>query len=209
MKPYRECFPLKAKLTTMVLYEKIGTIGHCMERRISMEQRSLILLGLLIGQSQHGYQINEFIEKNLSTVTDMKKPTAYATLDKLSQKGYIDIQLEQEGNRPTRKVYSINENGRDYFYKLLLANLSSAESVHYKGDIGLMFIDFLPLDKAISALQQRLNKNIELIQMYKQTPTHGTRTGVNLAVAHKITMFQAEITFLEKSINELLTTDAK
>ena len=76
-----------------------------------MEQRSLILLGLLMGQSQHGYQINEFIERNLSTVTDMKKPTAYATLDKLSQNGYIDIQLEQEGNRPTRKVYSINDSG--------------------------------------------------------------------------------------------------
>ncbi|UZM97849.1 hypothetical protein OL548_23235 [Lysinibacillus sp. MHQ-1] len=38
-----------------------------------MEHRSLILLGLLMGQSQHGYQINEFIERNLSTVTDMKK----------------------------------------------------------------------------------------------------------------------------------------
>lgn len=81
-----------------------------------MEHRSLILLGLLMGQSQHGYQINEFIERNLSAVTDMKKPTAYATLDKLHQQGYIDIQLEQEGNRPTRKVYSINDKGREYFF---------------------------------------------------------------------------------------------
>lgn len=50
------------------------------ERKISLKHRSLILLGLLMGQSQHGYQINEFIEKNLSVVTDMKKSTAYATL---------------------------------------------------------------------------------------------------------------------------------
>ena len=64
-----------------------------------MEHRSLILLGLLMGQSQHGYQINEFIEKNLSIVTDMKKSTAYATLDKLHQKGFIDIKFEQKGNR--------------------------------------------------------------------------------------------------------------
>ena len=101
-----------------------------------MKHRSLILLGLLMGQSQHGYQINEFIERNLSTVTDMKKPTAYATLDRLNQKGYIDIHLMQEGNRTTRKVYSINESGRTYFYQLLLDNLSSAESVYYQGDMG-------------------------------------------------------------------------
>ncbi|RDI40947.1 PadR family transcriptional regulator [Falsibacillus pallidus] len=168
-----------------------------------MEHRSLILLGLLMGQSQHGYQINEFIERNLSTVTDMKKPTAYATLDKLNNKGYIDIQLEQEGNRPTRKVYSINENGRKYFYELLLQNLSSAESVNYQGDIGLMFIDFLPMDQAIPALQERLKKNKKLIDRFSQTPSHGIRTGVNLAVEHKITMLEAEVTFLEKTIKLL------
>jgi DNA-binding PadR family transcriptional regulator len=169
-----------------------------------MEQRSLILLGLLMSQSQHGYQINDFIERNLSTVTDMKKPTAYATLDKLNQNGYIDIQFEQEGNRPTRKVYSINENGKQYFYKLLLNNLSSAESVNYQGDIGLMFIDFLPLEKTIPALQDRLNKNKNLIEIFKQTPAHGIRSGVNLAVEHKITMLETEVKFLAKTINILI-----
>ncbi|NMD72078.1 PadR family transcriptional regulator [Bacillus sp. DNRA2] len=168
-----------------------------------MEQRSLILLGLLMSQSQHGYQINEFIERNLSTVTDMKKPTAYATLDKLSQSGYIDIQFEQEGNRPTRKVYSINDSGKEYFYKLLLNNLSSAESLNYQGDIGLMFMDFLPLEKTIPALKERLNNNINLIEVLKQTPSHGVRSGVNLVVEHKITMLEAEIAFLEKSIKNL------
>jgi DNA-binding PadR family transcriptional regulator len=168
-----------------------------------MEQRSLILLGLLMSQSQHGYQINEFIERNLSAVTDMKKPTAYATLDKLSQNGYIDIQLEQEGNRPTRKVYSINDSGKQYFYELLLNNLSSAESVNYQGDIGLMFIDFLPLEKTIPALEERLNNNKKLIEIFKQTPSHGVRSGVNLAVEHKITMLEAEVAFLEKSIRKL------
>lgn len=168
-----------------------------------MEQRSLILLGLLMSQSQHGYQINEFIERNLSAVTDMKKPTAYATLDKLSQHGYIDIKYEQEGNRPIRKVYSINEKGKEYFYQLLLKNLSSAESVHYRGDIGLMFIDFLPLEKTIPALEERLANSKKLLEAMKQTPSHGERSGVNLAVEHKIAMFEAEVTFLEKTIKNL------
>lgn len=169
-----------------------------------MEDRSLILLGLLMSQSQHGYQINEFIEKNLSTVTDMKKATAYASLDKLNRNGYIDIQLEQEGNRPTRKVYSINDKGRQYFFKLLLDNLSSADNVNYPGDIGLMFIDLLPLEKTITALQDRLNKSKELIERFSQTPVHVKRTGVNFAIEHKITMAEAEIKFLEKTIHHLL-----
>lgn len=165
-----------------------------------MEHRSLILLGLLMAQSQHGYQINEFIERNLSTVTDMKKPTAYATLDKLSQQGYIEVQTEQEGNRPPRKVYSINEQGKQYFYKLLINNLSSAESVNYRGDIGLMFINHLPGDQARSALRQKLDKDKKMLAELQQTPSHGHVTGVNLAINHKITMLEAEIAFLEQTV---------
>lgn len=171
-----------------------------------MKERSLVLLGLLMSQSQHGYQINEFIERNLSAVTDMKKPTAYATLDKLSHKGYIDIQLNQEGNRPVRKVYSINETGKQYFYELLLQNLSSAEHVNYQGDVGLMFIDFLPLDQSIPALEARLCSTKVLLSSLQQTPSHGEKSGVTLAIEHKIVMLTAEVSFLETSL-EKLTSD--
>ena len=165
-----------------------------------MDTRSLILLGLLMAQSQHGYQINEFIERNLSTITDMKKPTAYATLDKLSKQGYIEVHTEQEGNRPPRKVYSINEKGKDYFYELLIQNLSTAETTNYNGDIGLMFIDHLPLDKAVPALENKLAENAKLIDLFKKTPPHGTGIGVNFAVEHKVTMLEAETAFIKKTI---------
>ena len=59
-----------------------------------MDERTLLLLGMLRIESQHGYQLNEFIEHNLARVTDMKKPTAYALLDRLEQSGAITSRLE-------------------------------------------------------------------------------------------------------------------
>lgn len=168
-----------------------------------MDNRSLILLGLLMAQSQHGYQINEFIERNLSTITDMKKPTAYAVLDKLSQKGYIDVQMEQEGNRPPRKVYSINEKGRECFLSLLSDNLSSPEALYYEGDIGLMFLDHLPMDKVISAIERKLSGSEKILSELNDTPHHGKGIGVNLAVSHKKVMLETEIRFLEDSLEFL------
>ena len=171
-----------------------------------MKNRSLLLLGLLMTQSQHGYQINEFIEKNLCSVTDMKKPTAYATLDKLHQNGYIDIHYEQEGNRPIRKVYSINEKGRNYFFQLLVENLSSSEGFNFNGDIGLMFIDFLPREKVIPALEERLEKTKDQINAIHQIPSHGNFSGVNLVIQHKMALLGAEIKFLEQTIHHLYQT---
>lgn len=168
-----------------------------------MNQRSLVILGLLMSQSQHGYQINEFIERNLNNITDMKKPTAYATLDKLSRKGYIDERLEQEGNRPPRKVYTINEKGTAYFYELLLQNLSAPESIHFQGDIGLMFIDHLPLEQSIAALHVRLQNSQKLLDQLKKMPEHEEGIGVNLAMKHKWQMLQTEIQFLKQTIADL------
>lgn len=168
-----------------------------------MDNRSLILLGLLMAQNQHGYQINEFIETNLSTMTNMKKPTAYALLDKLSKQGYIDVQQEQEGNRPPRKVYSINEKGIECFYQLLIENLSSTESIFFDGDIGLMFLDNLPIKKVIPALRKRMDESQNLLKGLIKTPSHGNGIGVNLAIEHKKIMVQADIQFLQNSLQIL------
>ena len=67
----------------------------------------LLLLGLLRQQSQHGYQINDFIERNLSRMASLKKATAYALLERLREAGHISAVTVQEGNRPPRQVYTI------------------------------------------------------------------------------------------------------
>lgn len=168
-----------------------------------MDHRSLLLLGLLMNQSQHGYQIHDFIETNLPFVTDIKKATAYAHLDKLSKDKYIDVKVEYDGNRPPRKVYSINEKGVAYFKELLAFNLSTADTVFYKGDIGLLFLDHLPKQDVIRYLQQRRDKVKEEKHKVDQTPIHSKSTGVNIAILHQQTMLQAELSFLERTMNQL------
>ncbi|WP_240374800.1 PadR family transcriptional regulator [Bacillus piscicola] len=168
-----------------------------------MDHRSLLLLGLLISQSQHGYQIHDFIETNLPFITDMKKATAYAHLEKLSKGKYIDVSVEQEGSRPPRKVYSINNQGMELFYQLLAENLAAADTVFYEGDIGLMFLDHLPVEDTVHYLNKRrkdLEKKHHAVQL---TPLHDTSKGVNIAFQHKKKMLEAELSFLNETIQQL------
>ncbi|MFD3446649.1 PadR family transcriptional regulator [Microbacteriaceae bacterium 4G12] len=168
-----------------------------------MENRALILLGILMAQSQHGYQIHEFIERNLSNITDMKKATAYATLDKLSKEGYVDVHTEQEGNRPPRKVYTINDKGRSYFLTLLRGNLSLAGSMYYPGDIGVMFLDHLPTEEVVECLKGRLHQLEGMIEWHKKAPRHGKGKGVDLAIEHQLVMITAEHDWLTIVIERL------
>ncbi len=171
-----------------------------------MDERALLLLGILKAQSQHGYQINEFIERNLSRVTDMKKATAYAVLDRLSRGGYVSVQAEQAGNRPTRKVYTITESGEALFLKLLRENLCRAEAPTFAGDVGLMFLDELPRQEALECLTQRLVHLDQQIAIYQQAPPHGHGFGVDLALDHVLHLLRADRAWLSQAIDGIEST---
>ncbi len=172
-----------------------------------MDERALLLLGILKAQSQHGYQINEFIEQNLSRVTDMKKATAYAVLDRLSRNEYVSVKSEQAGNRPPRKVYTITSSGEELFLKLLRENLCSFDSPVFAGDIGLMFLDELPRVDALECLSQRLDKVDRQIAIYRQAPPHGHGLGVDLALDHGLHLLRANREWLANTIDRLKSSE--
>ena len=168
-----------------------------------MDERALLLLGLLKSQSQHGYQLNEFIEKNLSRVTDMKKATAYAILDKLKAAGLIAETVEQEGNRPPRKVYAITPAGEAEFHRLLVSTLSATDRLVLAGDIGLMFLDHLPPQEALACLEARLTAAEARLAAHAQTPQHGHGIGVDLAVEHIQVLLRADRDWLRGVVERL------
>lgn len=167
------------------------------------DERALLLLGVLMGQDRHGYQINEFIERALCEVTTMKKPTAYALLDRLAAGDYIGVHREQSGNRPPRKVYSITPAGEALFTELLRENLAETSTVIEEGDIGLMLLNYLSREDAILSLQQRLAKLDALLATPVQVPQHGGRLSVDLALDHLLAIRRADRDWLVATIERL------
>lgn len=168
-----------------------------------MDERELLILGLLMTQSQHGYQINDFIERNLGRVSDMKKATAYSLLKRLNQSGYVEVSVEQEGNRPPRQVYSISTEGEARFYALLHEALSYTEDLTPTGDIGLLFLDHLPLPDVIRDLRLRVEKLDALLGLYDRTPKHGNGLGVDLSIEHRVHLMRANREWLLTTIDRL------
>ena len=162
-----------------------------------MDERALLLLGMLRAQSQHGYQINEFIERNLSRVTDMKKPTAYAILDRLAMHPHVAV---------AREVYSITEHGERAFEELLRKTLARADRFFAPGDIGLMFLTQLPGAEAVALLEQRLADLDEQRASYKRAPRHDYDLGARLAIERILLHLEAERGWLTDTITMLRET---
>lgn len=170
-----------------------------------MDERHLLLLGILKTQDSHGYHITEFIEHRLKRIINLKKTTAYSILDRLVDQGYLTMMNEQEGNRPTRKVYSLSQSGDELFFKLLDDNLDQVGQMSLPQEIGIMLIDFLPEEEVLRKLENKLEKLKELIKTYEEAPSHQFGLGVTFAISHRIAIMRAEQVWLEEMIGKLWT----
>lgn len=74
------------------------------------------ILGLLIQQPMHGYELKSAFEETVGTLWGLNIGQVYNTLRLLERDGWVELQgHEQEGRGPARKVYAITEAGHQEF----------------------------------------------------------------------------------------------
>ncbi len=156
------------------------------------DDRTLLMLGLLKAQAGHGYQLHEFIERNLSRVTELKKPTAYAALDRLVSEGLASTHSERSGKRPSRKVLKLTPEGLKRYRALLRQRLSGAGTAALDGDVAMMFSHDLPRKELLSCLKARAEACEARLRRLGEVPEHGNGHGVALAVDHLAALVRAD-----------------
>lgn len=159
--------------------------------------RELALLGLLRQENAHGYQLHEMINQYLEFCTDIKRPTAYALLDKLTDAGLIEVHHEEQlGRRPKRRVYRVTAAGEARFQQLLRESLSSYTPVRFSDDIGIAFMDALSSEEAMLLLRQRRNSLAQYLNSIKDTQHPGGKA-MNLVLEHYRWHLQSELDWLD------------
>jgi DNA-binding PadR family transcriptional regulator len=167
-----------------------------------MMDRELLLLGLLRREDMHGYQLHEFINQNLSSCVDLKKPTAYFLLDKMAEAGWIlEVEEQQDGNRPARHVYRLTPEGETVFQRLLRENLSTYHSARFPSDIGLAFLDALEPSEAITLLNRRRESIAAELTNAEAVPAHPGSS--QLVIEHLVRHLRTEIDWLDEVIVRL------
>ncbi len=165
-------------------------------------ERELLLLGLLRRGDMHGYQLHEFIDRNLAFCTDLKKPTAYHLLSKMAARGWImESDVESEGNRPPRHIYQITEVGEAAFQKLIRNNLSAYHESYFAGDVGLAFLDALEPAEAVTLLADRRSALAAELSAVEATPVHGG--SLQWVIEHQARHLAAELSWLDEIMMRL------
>lgn len=74
-----------------------------------------VILGLLMKEERHGYEIHHYFSSGLGRVWHAGMSQIYALLNRLEITGELVSEIEIQDNRPAKKVYSITPEGRETF----------------------------------------------------------------------------------------------
>jgi DNA-binding PadR family transcriptional regulator len=160
--------------------------------------RELLLLGLLRRWDTYGYQLTEFLETRLAFLTDLKKPTAYALLERLRRAGYVSATTERAGNRPERRVYQLTPDGQSYFLALLRQNLRRFSPPRFPDALGLYFLDALPRGEVESLLRERLAAIEDQLSEFRPKAEAHRGTVVHPVLEHYVAHLEADRTALTR-----------
>ena len=117
----------------------------------------LVILGLLRDQPLHGYEIKQIIEEHMGDWTSIAFGSIYFALGKLSEEGLIEMAAtEKKGNRPSRSVYQITKSGRSEFIRLLKEVWSEPERQYFALDVGVAFMNALPVGEVKGYLRKQV-----------------------------------------------------
>lgn len=71
-----------------------------------------IVLAILAGRPAYGYEITTWLRDQ--GFSDIAEGTVYALLIRVEQRGLVDVEKVPSEKGPPRKVYSLNDEGREY-----------------------------------------------------------------------------------------------
>jgi len=71
-----------------------------------------LILGLLTERPMSGYDIKKQVKVALGVITSASYGTLYPTLHKLLEEGCVEMQEVPQRSRPSKKVYSLTDQGR-------------------------------------------------------------------------------------------------
>ena len=74
-----------------------------------------VLLGLLMTEPKHGYELYQEFSRELGQVWDLGRSKLYGELKQLEEAGLVEGQVELQPSHPARRVYHLTPEGRAAF----------------------------------------------------------------------------------------------
>lgn len=173
-----------------------------------MTQIEIVLLALLYEEDRYGYEIESVIEKrNMRNWTKIGFSSIYNSLKNLEKKGLIGSRYEEEYGAPARKVYFVNDSGKESVRETIKNILHCPQRVYSEFSIGMAFSHFLTKEEVYESLvryREGLERRQQMIlHNYSKEPEVQSKIHLKALFTHPLKLIEAEIEWINDLLNEI------
>lgn len=132
---------------------------------------AIALLGFLIQQPKHGYELHKDISdlKGIGIVWSVKMGKLYAMLHDLEKQGYVFLTVSQEGQRPPKNIYTISKPGASVFQEWLVNPVAHGRELRLEFLIKLYFAQAMDAERAYLLITRQIEKCQEWLKAIEQS----------------------------------------
>ncbi|MCA1669537.1 MAG: PadR family transcriptional regulator [Thermomicrobia bacterium] len=175
-----------------------------------MSAARLLILGVLQFKSPaHGYEIRRELESwHAEQWAHIAYGSIYFALNKMAEEGLVEaVSTDQVGKRPARTRYTLTEDGKGEFQRLLRDYWWDRKPLIDPFQVALSFMNSMPHDELLLALRYRADRIRAFLTAFQSrtmhafspdTPRH-ILENFRLAVAHE----EVELHWIEEAIGKV------
>ena len=142
------------------------------------EPAEYALLGLLEEQPMHGYEMfQQFEHGALGQIVHLEMSQLYAFLKKLERLEYLTSELEPQGPRPPRKVFSLTPHGRAAFHAWLQEPVERPREIRILFLIKLYFIRRVLPERTAALVEQQIEACHHFLEHLESLQQHPVQIG--------------------------------
>ncbi len=118
-----------------------------------MSTINLMLLGLLLDKSMSAYEIAQILDSHIGRLIKISAPAVYKNIKKLHKDGYCTVEVVKEGEMPEKKIYSITEEGKTYFFELMRYYSENLKDHYFDFNAFLIHLDKVDKQSGLKMLE--------------------------------------------------------
>jgi DNA-binding PadR family transcriptional regulator len=177
--------------------------------RGSAEPARYALLGLLLVGPRHGYDLTrEFTPTSaLGNIIHLGPSHLYALLGRLERDGFISGEQQDSGARPTRRVYRLEEAGRDAVLKWIDVPVDHPRDMRIAFPLKLYVALGLGPQRPrrlVDAQRHVFERYIQRLQERSSAPTPEADRFISVMQAGRIGRAQSAIEWLDHEVEPFL-----
>lgn len=127
------------------------------------------ILGFLSYRSFSGYELKRIFDNSVKHFWSADQSQIYRTLARMTEKGFTEIEVVEQTDRPDRKVYHITPEGREELHRWL-AGPFPMEANHSGPLVQVFFMGKLTNEEVRTKFEEAAGMFRQVLQIYEAVP---------------------------------------